>query len=133
MANNFSYAIDSRKPIDYPKIEGWNEVIVETAGFIPLAVRFKQMEQAGYRARFNESEFSSRDISDMYLSHAEFDIQPDDDLEDVIEKTELRRQYVKNLQNEILAKRAATDSEANESEAKVSKEESAAKKDKIDE
>ena len=56
--NKNAYVIDSRKPITYPKIKGWDEVIVETAGFVPLAVRFKQMEQAGYRARFNESEFS---------------------------------------------------------------------------
>ena len=39
-----------------PEPEGWNEDIVETAGFVPLAVKFKQMEQAGIRAQFFQSE-----------------------------------------------------------------------------
>ena len=63
------YEPEYHSPTPYPNIEGWNEDIVETAGFIPLEVRFKQMEQAGYRAQFFESEFSSKDVSDMYLNH----------------------------------------------------------------
>ena len=58
---------------------GWDEDIVETAGFVPLEVRFKQMEQAGFRAQFFESEFSSKDVTDMYLNHPEFDITPEDE------------------------------------------------------
>ena len=116
--NKNAYVIDSRKPIPYPKIKGWDEVIVETAGFVPLAVRFKQMEQAGYRARFNESEFSSRDISDMYLNHPEFDIQPDDDIEEMLEKTELRQSYIKSLQEKIMKQKAETDNTVLESETK---------------
>ena len=45
--------------------EGWTEDIVETAGFIPLEVRFKQMEQAGIQAQFLQSEFTSFDVQSM--------------------------------------------------------------------
>lgn len=81
--------------------------ITETAGFIPLAVRFKQMEQAGLRARFFESEFTSHDFSDMYLNHPELDIMPDDDLEDVIEKTKLREQYILEVKQKAQQRNAA--------------------------
>ena len=84
------YEPEYHSPTPYPNIEGWNEDIVETAGFIPLEVRFKQMEQAGYRAQFFESEFSSKDVSDMYLNHPEFDLTPEDDIEEAMEKMELR-------------------------------------------
>lgn len=110
----------------YPKIEGWDEDIVETAGFVPLEVRFKQMEQAGYRARFMESEFSSKDISDMYLNHPEFDITDEDDYEDVVEKTALRNAYINQVKEKVRKRKEAeeTDLKASESKAKTSKEES---------
>lgn len=131
--NKFAYVIDSRKPIKYPDIEGWDENIVETAGFIPLAVRFKQMEQAGYRARFNESEFSSRDITDMYLNHPEYDIQPDDDFEEAQEKFELRQAYIKEIQKSILQRKQGIEAEKKETaertaEKKVEKNEVANEK-----
>ena len=63
------YEVEVHAPTPYPEIEGWDEDIVETAGFIPLEVRFKQMEQAGFRAQFFENEFSSKDVTDMYLNH----------------------------------------------------------------
>lgn len=88
--------------------------ITETAGFIPLAVRFKQMEQAGLRARFFESEFTSHDFSDMYLNHPEFDIMPDDDLEDVIEKTKLRENYIMEVKKAAQARNAARVEKGNE-------------------
>ena len=77
------YEVEEHLPNPYPELEGWDEDIVETAGFIPLEVRFKQMEQAGIRAQFFESEFSSKNVQDMYLNHPEFDLTPEDDIEDV--------------------------------------------------
>lgn len=102
----FEYEVEVRKPIQYPELKGWNDDIVETAGFIPLAVRFKQMEQAGYRARFSENEFTSRDISDMYLNHPEFDITPEDDFEEAQEKFMLRQQYIKEITEKVRKRNA---------------------------
>lgn len=82
-----------------PEPEGWNENIVETAGFIPLAVKFKQMEQAGIRAQFMASEFTSKDVSDMYLNHPEFDLTPEDDLEDAMEKIAMRQAYINQVKH----------------------------------
>lgn len=107
--------------IKYP--EGWNEEIVETAGFVPLEVRFKQMEQAGFRAQFFESEFSSKDVTDMYLNHPEFDITPEDDVEEAYEKMQLRAAYIASVKEAIKARNAGLnrEEEAATSEAKSSK------------
>ena len=92
------FKLETHSPIKYEftteEEKAWNEDIVETAGFVPLEVRFKQMEQAGYRARFFESEFTSKDVSDMYLNHPEFDITPEDDIEDAMQKIMLRQAYI---------------------------------------
>lgn len=123
--NKFAYVVEKRSPIPYPEIKDWDLDIVETAGFVPLAVRFKQMEQAGYRARFSENEFTSRDISDMYLNHPEFDITSEDDFEEAQEKIMLRQQYIKFVQEKVKNRNAATDFEESESKAKASEKESA--------
>ena len=83
------WEVEEHYPTPYPEIEGWNEDIVETAGFVPLEVRFKQMEQAGLRSQFFENEFNSHDVTDMYLNHPEFDITPEDDIEEAMEKIQL--------------------------------------------
>lgn len=108
-----TYEPEGIKVPEYPKIEGWNEDIVETAGFIPLEVRFKQMEQAGYRARFFESEFTSKDVQDMYLNHPEFDITDEDDMEDAMEKLMLRQAYVESVKMEV-RKRAEIEAQKQE-------------------
>ena len=107
-------------PIPYPEIDGWDEDIVETAGFIPLEVRFKQMEQAGIRAQFFESEFGSKDFSDMYLNHPEFDLTPEDDIEEAFEKIQLRQEWINYVKNEAKKRKESSlsDSKLNESEAK---------------
>ena len=78
-----------------------NPLIVETAGFVPLEVKFKRFEQAGLKAQFNASEFSSSDFRDMYLS-PNTEIYPNDDLETIIEKEALQEQ----IRLEILQKKA---------------------------
>lgn len=52
MRKEVEWELERHSPKSYPEIEGWNDEITETAGFIPLEVRFKQMEQAGIRAQF---------------------------------------------------------------------------------
>ena len=121
------WEVEVHKPTSYPTIEGWDEDIVETAGFIPLDVRFKQMEQAGFRAQFFESEFSSKDVSDMYLNHPEFDITAEDDIEEAMEKMELRAAYIEQVKSEIMKRKKAEEEAAMKSEAKKSGEEEANK------
>lgn len=123
------YEVEEHLPTPYPKIEGWDEDIVETAGFIPLEVRFKQMEQAGIRAQFFESEFSSKNVQDMYLNHPEFDLTPEDEIEEAMEKINLRMQWIQHVKDEVRKKKAAeTDLEASKSKAKTSDKESSADK-----
>lgn len=74
----------------------WDEIVTDTAGFEPLEVKFKRMEQAGYRAQFSESEFTSSDLRDIYLN-PDFQITPEDDYEDILEKDEAQRAYVQEL------------------------------------
>lgn len=137
MSGKFEWCTEIHTPKKYEfnsdQAKAWKEDIVETAGFVPLEVRFKQMEQAGYRARFNESEFSSRDISDMYLNHPEFDITPEDDFEEMIEKTEMRNKWINYVKEEVRKRNAATDSKLSESETKAKRSESAAKADEDEE
>lgn len=61
-----------------------NEYIVETAGFVPLAVKFKQFEQNGYIAKFNVDDFDSSDYNSLYQDDVL--IGPDDDEFDVADK-----------------------------------------------
>lgn len=110
-----------------PEPDGWNENIVETAGFIPLAVKFKQMEQAGIRAQFFASEFNSKDVKDMYLNHPEFDLTPEDDIEDAMEKIALRQAYINQVKAEAKKRNleAQREEKAGESVAKASEKETA--------
>lgn len=115
------WEVEKHYPTPYPEIDGWDEDIVETAGFIPLEVRFKQMEQAGIRAQFFENEFTSHDVTDMYLNHPEFDITPEDDIEEAMEKIQLREAYINSVKEEV-RKRQEAESKANAaSEAKQKK------------
>lgn len=113
-----------------PEPEGWNENIVETAGYVPLAVKFKQMEQAGIRAQFFASEFDSKDVRDMYLNHPEFDLTPEDDLEEAMEKIQLRQAYINQVKEEAKKRtlEAQREEKAGESVAKASEKETASEK-----
>ena len=128
MELGFKCEVEIHSPTPYPEIDGWDEDIVETAGFIPLEVRFKQMEQAGIRAQFFESEFSSKNVQDMYLNHPEFDLSPEDDLEEAMDKIQLRQAWINQVKEEVRKKREVeeTDFKASESKAKTSNKESSA-------
>lgn len=114
------YDVEEHFPPKYPKIDGWDELLTETAGFIPLDVKFKQMEQAGFMAHFLESEFSSRDISDMYLNHPEFDITPEDDYEEMYEKIQMRAAWIEEVKKQAYernSKQSESTTERNSSES----------------
>lgn len=64
-----------------------NEYIVESAGFIPLSVKFKQFEQNGYIARFKVDDFDSSDYASLYQEDVL--IGPDDDEFDIADKLSL--------------------------------------------
>ena len=49
-----------------PVVE-YNE-ITETAGYLPLEVRLKQLEQQGYIAKFKREEFDSDEISELWTN-----------------------------------------------------------------
>ena len=87
-----------------------NEYTVETAGFVPLSVKFKQFEQNGYIAKFNVDDFDSSDYNRLYSDDVL--IGPDDDEFDVADKIELFNQR----KRELLAKKLA---ETNETEQSV--------------
>lgn len=73
-----------------------NPILVETAGFVPLEVRFKQLEDNGIRAQFNAAEFDSQDYRDLYLRD-DIRLNPNDDLETVEEKLALQRELKEKI------------------------------------
>lgn len=79
--------------------EDWDDDIVETAGFIPLEVRFKKLQENGQRVILRASEFDSIDMRKMYLDD-EFRVEPDDDLEEIEEKLMKRQAYINSLREE---------------------------------
>lgn len=100
--------------------EEYGKVIVETAGFVPLEVRFKRMQEAGIRAQFTEGDFTSNDWRDIYLNKPEFDVVEGDELEDIVEKQQGRMAYMQQLMREKQGKSVATD-EALSNEPSVDK------------
>ena len=72
--------------------------MTETAGYLPLEVRLKQLEQQGYIAKFHREEFDSDEISELW-TRPDFEILPTDELEDVQEKMALRRAYLLELKS----------------------------------
>lgn len=96
--------------------DGWDELIVETAGFVPLEVRFKQMELAGYRAQFQASDFTSSDLRDIYLA-PDLSYSEADELEDIMEKERMRSALIEQIrqrntqqtEKEDLTKQASSD------------------------
>lgn len=108
-----NYSIDERKPFE----DGWtndsekNPYIVESAGYVPLEVRFKQFEQNGIRAQFSESDFDGNDLRDIYLS-ADTCILPGDDIEDICAKLTLqaeRAAAIKNAKLGVSVERSETE------------------------
>lgn len=92
-----------------------NPYITETAGFVPLDVKFKQMEQAGIRAQFFAQEFTSSELRDVYFG-ANTEIYPSDEIEEVEEKLLLQESLkLQILQNKEQLNSAVSGTETTES------------------
>lgn len=101
--DSFMKKIQKECPKEYGLVK------VETAGFVPLEVRFKRMQEAGIRAQFSESDFTSADWRDVYLEQPQFDVVEGDELEDIIEKQQGRMAYMQQLMKEKRGQSEATD------------------------
>lgn len=110
---------------DNSRVEQWtckdgrpangNEYIVETAGFVPLSVKFKQFEQNGYIAKFNVDDFDSSDYSKLYTDDVL--IGPDDDEFDIADKIALfKERKLQILNSKVAETNEAESSAANRSE-----------------
>ncbi len=89
-----------------------NEYIVESAGFVPLAVKFKQFEQNGYIAKFNVDDFDSSDYNSLYQDDVL--IGPDDDEFDVADKIALFKERKLAILNEKAKLAETNEAERNE-------------------
>lgn len=78
------------------KPEGYDEKIVETAGFVPLEVRFQRLIESGQQMRLRAEEFDSVDMRKIYLDD-EYRIEPDDELEEIYAKMAARKAFVESL------------------------------------
>lgn len=96
-----NYEIYHCEPLkaDFTEDKELNPCIVETAGFVPLEVKFKQFEQNGFRAQFTEDQFTSSELRDIYLS-PDLQIYPCDDLIDIEEKLNAQRELMIQIQKE---------------------------------
>lgn len=76
-----------------------NKILVDTAGFVPLEVRIKQMLLSGEMAKINAEMYDSDDWRYMYDNVNQNALEVGDDVEDVASKLSL----VLKRRNEILA------------------------------
>lgn len=106
-----------QKMIDYrpcPEIElENNDYLVETAGFVPLSVRFKQFIENGIISRLRAEQYDT-DLPISELENAfqmsEFDINEDDDIFTATDKINARRNYLAELKksySDLSAKKEA--------------------------
>lgn len=77
-----------------------NEYITETAGFVPLEVKLRRFEENGQIMQFSQSEFTSSDLRELYLS-PEFEITPDMDYEEIQEVQQRRIEYVNEIKKRV--------------------------------
>lgn len=106
MAYVKTYEVQLLKDPFYADLSEHNERLVETAGFIPLDVKLKRFEQAGIAAQYHTSEFTSNDFRNLY-ANPDFELYPDDELEEVQEKlkayNDYRKAYIKSIKAGDLA------------------------------
>lgn len=106
-----------QKKIDYrpcPIVElENNDYLVETAGFVPLSVRFKQFTENGIVSRLRAEQYDT-DLPISELENAfqmsEFDINDDDDIFTATEKINARKEYIAELKksySDLSAKKEA--------------------------
>ncbi len=106
-----------QKKIDYrscPTVELEDNIYqVETAGFVPLSVRFKQFTENGIISRLRAEQYDT-DLPISELENAfkmsEFDINDDDDIFTATDKISARQNYIAELKksySDLSAKKEA--------------------------
>lgn len=83
-----------------------NEYICETAGFVPLEVKFKRLEQAGMRAQIQAKDFTSSDYRQMYLN-PDFQIYESDEIEDMEENFRALQAHIQEVKKAAIAREYA--------------------------
>ena len=77
-----------------------NDYLVETAGFVPLSVRFKQFTENGIISRLRAEQYDT-DLPISELENAfqmsEFDVTDDDDIFTATDKINSRKNYIAEL------------------------------------
>ena len=77
-----------------------NDYLVETAGFVPLSVRFKQFTENGIMSRLRAEQYDT-DLPISELENAfqmsEFDVNDDDDIFTAADKLKARKNYIAEL------------------------------------
>lgn len=109
-----------QKKIDYrpcPTVELEDNIYqVETAGFVPLSVRFKQFSENGVISRLRAEQYDT-DLPISELEKAfqmsEFDVTDDDDIFTATDKINARKLYLAEL------KKSYSDLSANKEAEKV--------------
>lgn len=91
----------TKPEISYKKIFD-NDILVDTAGFVPLDVRIKQFLVSGEQAKISAEMFDSDDWRYMYEHINENTLEVGDDIEDV----SLKLANIVAKRNEILARKA---------------------------
>lgn len=106
-----------QKKIDYRpcptvKLDN-NDYLVETAGFVPLSVRFKQFTENGIVSRLRAEQYDT-DLPISELENAfqmsEFELNEDDDIFTATDKINARKQYIAELKksySDLSAKKEA--------------------------
>lgn len=79
----------------------WNEQVTETAGFVPLEVRMKQMEQNGLLQQALLQELTADDLREAWLA-PDFEISPEDELEDILVKDRARHEFLDQIKSQRL-------------------------------
>lgn len=90
------YLSEAQVKESYSDFSENNDYIVETAGFIPLDVRFKQLEEGGLIAQYQRGDFTSADYRQAYLT-PDFEITPEDDFEEIQEKLAARQKFFEEI------------------------------------
>ena len=92
-----------------------NDYIVETAGFVPLSVRFKQFIENGIVSRLRAEQYDT-DLPVSELENAfqmsQFDINDDDDIFTATDKLNARKNYIAELKKSYSAASAQKQAES---------------------
>lgn len=110
------YTLNSQKELAASILvadEHYSDIVTETAGFVPLEVRFQKLIENGIKLQLNAKEFDSVDMRKLYLDD-EFRVEPDDELEDIQVKLDKRAAFLADFKakhSEALKKAESSEAE----------------------